>query len=149
MRLGYIYREMAEDGGSDRGDTMQPTTSVDSFESRWVFQDEDESEIEDDEDGGDANSAAQTGLDSDEDNGEHQLVRTGPRIDSFDVEALEVPGAQRNEYEVKLVRFLNIWHVCHNDLEFYFLALDLVSVYQSYFNIICGLSWYRPVIIAH
>ncbi|KAJ7968193.1 Potassium transporter [Quillaja saponaria] len=39
-------------------------------------------------------------LDSeDEENGEQRLIRTGPRIDSFDVEALEVPGAHRNDYE--------------------------------------------------
>lgn len=94
---------MAEDGGSERGDGMQPTASMDSTESRWVFQDEDESEIEDDEDEGNSDSFAHTGLDSDEDNVEHRLIRTGPRIDSFDVEALEVLGAQRNEYEVKLV----------------------------------------------
>ncbi|KAK4378598.1 hypothetical protein RND71_000460 [Anisodus tanguticus] len=39
-------------------------------------------------------------LDSDdEDNAEQKLIRTGPRIDSFDVEALEVPGAQKNHFE--------------------------------------------------
>ncbi|KAK4777645.1 hypothetical protein SAY87_017832 [Trapa incisa] len=91
---------MAEDGGSERGDGMQPTASMDSTESRWVFQDEDESEIEDDEDEGDSDSFAHAGFDSDDDNVEHRLIRTGPRIDSFDVEALEVPGAQRNEYEL-------------------------------------------------
>lgn len=76
-------------------------------ESRWVFQDDDEiDEIDDDDDEDedeDHNEGSHRGgLDSeDEDNAEHQrLIRTGPRIDSFDVEALEVPGAQRNEYEV-------------------------------------------------
>lgn len=70
-----------------------------SYESRWVFQeDEDPSEIEDFDA---ADLRHQPMFDSeDEDNGEHRLVRTGPRIDSFDVEALEVPGAQRNDYEV-------------------------------------------------
>ncbi|XP_014516251.1 potassium transporter 7-like [Vigna radiata var. radiata] len=69
-----------------------------SYESRWVFQeDEDPSEIEDFDA---ADLRHQPMFDSeDEDNGEHRLVRTGPRIDSFDVEALEVPGAQRNDYE--------------------------------------------------
>jgi len=70
-----------------------------SYESRWVFQeDEDASEI-DDFDAADLRH--QPMFDSeDEDNAEQRLVRTGPRIDSFDVEALEVPGAQRNDYEV-------------------------------------------------
>ncbi|KAI4296359.1 hypothetical protein L6164_036324 [Bauhinia variegata] len=87
---------MAEEGGSDRGEINGGLASMDSVESRWVFQDEDESEIEDD----DADGHFQTTLDSeDEDNGEQRLIRTGPRIDSFDVEALEVPGAQRNDYE--------------------------------------------------
>lgn len=70
-------------------------SSMDSTESRWVFQeDEDASEI-------DEFDADLPMLDSeDEENGEQRLVRTGPRIDSFDVEALEVHGAHRNDYEV-------------------------------------------------
>ncbi|XP_019433355.1 PREDICTED: potassium transporter 7-like [Lupinus angustifolius] len=69
-------------------------SSMDSTESRWVFQeDEDASEIDD----FDGDSPM---IDSeDEENGEHRLIRTGPRIDSFDVEALEVPGAHRSDYE--------------------------------------------------
>ncbi|GMY39031.1 potassium transporter 7 isoform X1 [Fagus crenata] len=79
--------------------------SMDSTESRWVFQDEDDSEIEDDYDGDDNSSqrtaATAAALDSEDedDNAEQRLIRTGPRIDSFDVEALEVPGAHRNDYE--------------------------------------------------
>ena len=70
---------------------------MDSMESRWVFQDEDETEMEDD----DEDLGLRTALDSEDDeNGEPKLIRTGPRIDSFDVEALEIPGAQRNDYEV-------------------------------------------------
>ncbi|KHN42740.1 Potassium transporter 7 [Glycine soja] len=71
---------------------------LDSTESRWVFQeDEDPSEIEDFDA---ADLRHQSMFDSDdEDNAEQRLVRTGPRIDSFDVEALEVPGAHRNDYE--------------------------------------------------
>lgn len=85
---------MADDGGSERGD-INGGLSMDSTESRWVFQDEDESEIEDDE----VDARFQTMVDSEEEeNGEQRLIRTGPRIDSFDVEALEVPGAQRNDY---------------------------------------------------
>lgn len=79
--------------------------SLDSIESRWVFQDEeDESEIYNDgTDAGESgdDSLPRDGMDSDdEDNAEQRLIRTGPRIDSFDVEALEVPGAQRNDFEV-------------------------------------------------
>lgn len=66
-----------------------------------MFQNDDESEIDEDEDEvEDGDSGHRTGGDSeDEDNGEQRLIRTGPRIDSFDVEALEVPGALRNDYE--------------------------------------------------
>lgn len=76
-------------------------SSMDSTESRWVFQNDDESEIDEDEDEvEDDDSGHRTGGDSeDEDNGEQRLIRTGPRIDSFDVEALEVPGVLRNDYE--------------------------------------------------
>ncbi|AES98621.2 putative potassium transporter [Medicago truncatula] len=72
--------------------------SFDSTESRWVFQeDEDPSEIED-YDASDMRH--QSMFDSeDEDNAEMKLIRTGPRIDSFDVEALEVPGAHTHHYE--------------------------------------------------
>lgn len=84
---------MSEDGGEREYGGLG---SMDSSESRWVFQDEDEN-------GEDLLS--RVGLDSEEEeeeeeNGEQRLVRTGPRIDSFDVEALEVPSAQRNDYEV-------------------------------------------------
>ncbi|GAV65370.1 K_trans domain-containing protein [Cephalotus follicularis] len=74
--------------------------SMDSTESRWVFQDDDDdSQIGDDEDEDD-HHRHDVGLDSeDEDNSEQRLIRTGPRIDSFDVEALEVHSAQRNDYE--------------------------------------------------
>lgn len=84
------------------------SSSMDSIESRWVFQD-DSSEIEngdgeDDENDEDDDTGflSQTNdMDSDEDyNVEQRLIRTGPRIDSFDVEALEIPGAHRNEFEV-------------------------------------------------
>lgn len=77
------------------GDEDDPESS----ESRWVFQeDEDPSEIEDFDP---SDLRHQSMFDSDDDdNADQRLVRTGPRIDSFDVEALEVPGAHRNDYEV-------------------------------------------------
>ncbi|CAL1370457.1 unnamed protein product [Linum trigynum] len=86
-------------GGSDISGRLG---SMDSVESRWVFQDDDDdSVIDDDEDG---LQHRRTGLDSEDDededdNAEQCLIRTGPRIDSFDVEALEIPSAQRSDYE--------------------------------------------------
>jgi hypothetical protein len=93
---------MAEEGGSEINVGLGQG-SMDSTESRWVFQDEDDSEIDDDDDDVfSQRSAAAGGLDSEEEeeNAEQRLIRTGPRIDSFDVEALEVPGAVRSDYEV-------------------------------------------------
>ncbi|EEF30896.1 potassium transporter 7 [Ricinus communis] len=88
-------------GGSDR------LGSMDSIESRWVFQDDDDDSVvddeDDDDDGDEDDNHRLTGgvVDSEDedDNAEQRLIRTGPRIDSFDVEALEIPGAQRNDYE--------------------------------------------------
>lgn len=84
---------MAE--GSERS-TNGRLPSVDSMEFRWVYQDEEGSEF-----GGEIGGQDSPQRDSDdEDNVEQRLIRTGPRIDSFDVEALEVPGAQKNDFEV-------------------------------------------------
>lgn len=94
---------MTEDG-SER--EHRGLASMDSIESRWVYQDEEGSEIDNDGD-----DRASGGLESpqrdsdDEDNAEQKLIRTGPRIDSFDVEALEVPGAHRNDFDVRFHSF--------------------------------------------
>lgn len=95
---------MAEEGASDGQRTENGggrLSSMDSVESRWVFQDEDDDDdVEDEYEEDDEDSTPRVGVDSDDDdNAEQRLIRTGPRIDSFDVEALEVPGAHRNEYE--------------------------------------------------
>lgn len=81
--------------------------SMDSIESRWVFQDEYDSDINSVEHhtvNGDDGSTPRNVLDLDsedeDDNAVRKLIRTGPRIDSFDVEALEVPGAQKNDFDV-------------------------------------------------
>ncbi|KAL7582818.1 hypothetical protein Lser_V15G46035 [Lactuca serriola] len=96
---------MAEEG-SDRGSTSKGNgglSSMDSMEShRWVFQDEENSEIDYEDNGDDDGDdfTLQNDMDSeDEDSLYQKLIRTGPRIDSFGVEALEVPGAHRSEYE--------------------------------------------------
>ncbi|KAI3930620.1 hypothetical protein MKX01_037066 [Papaver californicum] len=74
--------------------------AMDSSESRWVFQNDDDSDVDDDDN--DDLPARMSLVDSEEDeNAETKLIRTGPRIDSFDVEALEIPGAHRNEYEMQ------------------------------------------------
>ncbi|RXH87895.1 hypothetical protein DVH24_037540 [Malus domestica] len=91
---------MEEEEGPDRGEINGGLASMDSIESRWVFQDEDDSEDADTEE----DAMHRTVLDSEDDeeeddNAEQRLIRTGPRVDSFDVEALEVPGAHRTEYE--------------------------------------------------
>ncbi|KAL8060990.1 hypothetical protein ABFS82_02G059900 [Erythranthe guttata] len=84
--------------GSER--EKRGLSSMDSMESRWVYQDEEGSEIDNDGDGRGSGGEESPLRDSDdEDNAEQRLIRTGPRIDSFDVEALEVPGAQRNDFE--------------------------------------------------
>ncbi|KAL2490988.1 Potassium transporter 7 [Abeliophyllum distichum] len=73
--------------------------SVDSMEFRWVYQDEEGSEIDNNGNPGGGEGDLTLRDSDDEDITEQRLIRTGPRIDSFDVEALEVPGAQRNDYE--------------------------------------------------
>lgn len=93
-------------------DTGGLLSSMDSTESRWVFQDEESSEIgndEDDDENEDAegllsphNGMMDSDDDNDNDHAEQRLIRTGPRIDSFDVEALEVPGTRRSDFEVFL-----------------------------------------------
>lgn len=90
---------MAE--GSERGANGHRSNLVksDSIESRWVFQDEDDSDGNEEDEGEDSSRGMNFESEEDEDNAEQRLIRTGPRIDSFDVEALEVPGAHRNDYE--------------------------------------------------
>ncbi|KAJ4966836.1 hypothetical protein NE237_018685 [Protea cynaroides] len=83
---------MAEEGSQRRNAGL---ITMDSSDMRWVFQDEDDSDAEDEDD-----LPPRMSFDSEEEeNAEQRLIRTGPRIDSFDVEALEVTGAQRNDYD--------------------------------------------------
>jgi potassium uptake protein len=85
------------DDGLERMRENGASASIDSSESRWVFQDEDESDFENDYE---SDLPSRNGVDSEEDDAvEQRLIRTGHRVDSFDVEALEIPGAQRNEFE--------------------------------------------------
>ncbi|RDX75416.1 Potassium transporter 7, partial [Mucuna pruriens] len=60
-------------------------------ESLWVIQDEEEeaSNIEN------FDADLRLGSDDDEDNAKQRLICIGPRIDSFNAEALEVPHAYR------------------------------------------------------
>ncbi|KAI5602876.1 hypothetical protein POPTR_001G205500v4 [Populus trichocarpa] len=97
---------MAEENGVGRSEINGRFASNDSMELRWVFQDDDDDDDDDsvmDDDNGNDNSRQRHGggLESDEedeeDTGEQRLFRTGPLIDSFDVEALEIPSAHRND----------------------------------------------------
>ncbi|CAN8236904.1 unnamed protein product [Cochlearia groenlandica] len=88
--------------GSGVGDLA----SMDSIESQWVTQDDDDSDVgvdNDGEDGGDDDDDEfyGTGLESEEEEiSDNRLLRLRKRADSFDVEALEVPGgATRNHYK--------------------------------------------------
>ncbi|CAJ1963491.1 unnamed protein product [Sphenostylis stenocarpa] len=84
-------------------DEINGGTSMDSTESRWVFHDDDDNDDSDlenfDADLRCGRHAAIVDSEEEEDNAEQRLIRTGPRIDSFDVEALEIPGAHRSDYE--------------------------------------------------
>lgn len=97
---------MAEHRSDKNKNKIKASTSTDSLESRrWIFHadsgDEDADANEADFDEYDEDLSPQHVLDSDEDdNVDFKLIRTEPKIDSFDVEALEVPGVQRNDYEV-------------------------------------------------
>ncbi|KAK9727119.1 hypothetical protein RND81_05G259300 [Saponaria officinalis] len=88
---------MAEENGEDRARLMK----TDSMELRWVYPDDDADSDIDDVDDDDEESQLLIGGDSeDDDDVEQRLIRTGPRVDSFDVEALEVPGVgHRHEFE--------------------------------------------------
>jgi hypothetical protein len=96
----------AESGGVVRR-RLQKTESA---EMRWVVPGgaNEDDEIESSDDGGFdtpvAASGSRGGGFSDEDDGyeedemlRQRLVRTGPRADSFDVEALDVPGVYRHQ----------------------------------------------------
>nr|CAD1827956.1 unnamed protein product [Ananas comosus var. bracteatus] len=96
---------MAE--GFERGNGR--LAKADSSEFRWVSQDRDDGS----EDGeGSQVRTTSFGLEEEdeeeeeEDNVEQRLFRTGPRVDSFDVEALEVPGYPRDYEEFNLGRYL-------------------------------------------
>ncbi|KAM7470635.1 hypothetical protein LguiA_008818 [Lonicera macranthoides] len=88
---------MAEEG-SEREHGRAP--SSDSVESRWVFQNDDDLDTDSDDDDDDDDLHIGRDMESEDDeNADLRLVRTGPRMDSFDVEALEVPSAQTNDFE--------------------------------------------------
>ncbi|KAK8961191.1 Potassium transporter 7 [Platanthera guangdongensis] len=64
---------MSEGSERDNGGLVK----MDSTESRWVFQDD-----------GDTQSEVQSSYESEEEgNGEQRLIKTDPKMDSFDVEA--------------------------------------------------------------
>ncbi|XP_010914335.1 potassium transporter 7 isoform X1 [Elaeis guineensis] len=84
---------MAESSGRANGWLAK----MDSSESRWVSQGEEYSSEEEEEEEELVRRAVFES--EEEDSGTRRLIRTAPRLDSFDVEALDVPGVQRNEVE--------------------------------------------------
>ncbi|CAN6183501.1 unnamed protein product [Urochloa humidicola] len=96
-------------GGSSGG--LRRLRKTESAEMRWVVPGGacEEDEIESSDDGGADTPAAASGsrgdgISDDDDDGyeedemlRQRLVRTGPRADSFDVEALDVPGVYRHQ----------------------------------------------------
>lgn len=89
---------MAESFARANGGGMR---RVGSTEWRWVSQ-----EVNDAEEGEEAEEemGTQRGAveSEEEDEADQKLIRTSPRIDWFDVEALEVTGVQKNEDEVRI-----------------------------------------------
>lgn len=84
------------EGGSSRNGVL---VKMDSSESRWVSRDVVDEETDETAGSSDRDGWAGSFQSQDDEAVEQRLIRTGPHIDSFDVEALEVPGAQRNDYE--------------------------------------------------
>ena len=96
---------------SERGSTSSSTSVVklDSSEGRWISKEE----LNDGEEK--ENVGANRGEEDDDDEGQdaevHRLVRTGPLIDWFDVEALEVTGMDAKVEDEVFILFtsLSFW----------------------------------------
>ncbi|KAL0872663.1 hypothetical protein Bca101_022368 [Brassica carinata] len=88
------------DGGSEMDDEITGDGSTASL-SRWVFDEKNDYDAIDDDDYYEEDERHHGDVDSDEedDNVEQRLIRTSPAVDSFDVDALEIPGAQKNDIE--------------------------------------------------
>lgn len=123
--------------GSGRGGLRK----TQSAEMRWVASgsafEEDETESSDDGGGGDDNPTAASGsrgVSSDDDDYEEEemmrqrLVRTGPRADSLDVEALDVPGVYRHQ-----VRAPPQTHIISR------------TVFHFRVRGVCGIAYARPL----
>lgn len=96
------------DGGSEMDDEITGDGSTTSL-SRWVFDEkndydaiDDDDDYDEDDDGYDERQHGDVDSDEEDDNVEQRLIRTSPAVDSFDVDALEIPGAQKNDIEVSI-----------------------------------------------
>ncbi|XP_010530622.1 PREDICTED: potassium transporter 13 [Tarenaya hassleriana] len=92
-------------GGSDTEDEISGIESMPSM-SRWVFEEKDDyDEIDGDyeEDDG-ARHRSDIYSDDEDENVEQRLIRTSPAVDSFDVDAFEIPGGPRNDFEDSTIR---------------------------------------------
>ncbi|CAA7025553.1 unnamed protein product [Microthlaspi erraticum] len=94
----HVEEGSSADGGSEMDDEITGDDSTTSL-SRWVKNDYDDFDDEYDDEVYDEHQHAEMDSDDEDDNVEQRLIRTSPAVDSFDVDALEIPGTQKNEIE--------------------------------------------------
>ncbi|XP_010437752.1 PREDICTED: potassium transporter 13 [Camelina sativa] len=96
----HVEEESSGGDGSEIDEEMAGDDSTTSL-SRWVFDEKDDYEVNEDydDDGYDEYNHADMDSDDEDDNVEQRLIRTSPAVDSFDVDALEIPGTQKNDIE--------------------------------------------------
>lgn len=102
----HVEEESSGGYGSEIDEEIAGDDSTTSL-SRWVFDEKDDYEVNEDydDDGYDEHNHADMDSDDEDDNVEQRLIRTSPAVDSFDVDALEIPGTQKNEIEVTIFSF--------------------------------------------
>lgn len=86
--------------GSEMDEEITGDDSTTSL-SRWVFDEKNDYDDYDDEGYDEEHHHPEMDSEDEDDNVEQRLIRTSPAVDSFDVDALEIPGAQKNEIEVR------------------------------------------------
>jgi hypothetical protein len=96
----HVEEESSGGDGSEIDEEFGGDDSTTSL-SRWVFDEKDDYEVNEDydDDGYDEHNHPEMDSDEEDDNVEQRLIRTSPAVDSFDVDALEIPGTQKNEIE--------------------------------------------------
>lgn len=92
-------------GGVEKENGSNCLLKMDSTESRWVARDSESSDDENQDMMPLRFSFKSEEEEDDEEEGDYsepRLTRTGPRVDSFDVEAFDISGAHRNDYAVRV-----------------------------------------------